>query len=258
MSNFIIRLITSVVLITLIFFAFSISEFTILLFCGLTVFLLFLEINKSTLISKNKVFILFSPFLGFITTFFIEQKVVFLFICLIILLFNISFSVQRFLRISAQFYILLSLYLFVNIICNISGIINLKQPLYLLSLIIASDVGGYFIGKSLGQHKIFPQTSPNKTFEGALGGILACILVWVLFFQGFTERESLIIEIITVVFISLCAQFGDFLVSFAKRSLAIKDSSDFIPGHGGVFDRMDSIIGGIFGYSLIVYLGYGL
>ena len=83
-----------------------------------------------------------------------------------------------------------------------------------------------------------------------------CILVWSLFFRGFAE--SLIIEITTVVFISLCAQLGDFLVSFAKRSLAIKDSSNFIPGHGGVFDRMDSIIGGIIGYSLIVYLGYGL
>ena len=83
-----------------------------------------------------------------------------------------------------------------------------------------------------------------------------CILVWSLFFRGFAE--SLIIEITTVVFISLCAQLGDFLVSFAKRSLAIKDSSNFIPGHGGVFDRMDSILGGIIGYSLIVYLGYGL
>ncbi len=256
MSNFIIRLISSVILIALIFLAFNIGEFTILLFCGLTVFLLFLEVNNSTLHLKNKIFFLFSPFFGFISTFFIEQTVIFLSICLIILLFNISFSAQRFLRISAQFYILLSLYLFVNIICNISGIINLKQPLYLLSLIIASDVGGYLIGKSLGKYKIFPKTSPNKTFEGALGGVLACLLVWGLFFYGFTE--SVILEIITVVFISLCAQFGDFLVSYAKRRLAIKDSSNFIPGHGGVFDRMDSIIGGIFGYSLIIYLGYGL
>ena len=117
-------------------------------------------------------------------------------------------------------------------------------------------MGGYLIGKSLGQYKISPKTSPNKTFEGALGGTLTSLLVWLLFFQGFTE--SLMIEIITVVFISLCAQFGDFLISYAKRSLAIKDSSNFIPGHGGVFDRMDSIIGGIFGYSLIIYLGYGL
>ena len=256
MSNFIIRLISSVILIALIFLAFNIGEFTILLFCGLTVFLLFLEVNKSTLYLKNKILFLFSPFFGFIATFFIEQTVIFLSICLIILLFNIFFSAQRFLRISAQFYILLSLYLFVNIICNISGTINLKQPLYLLSLIIASDVGGYLIGKSVGKYKIFPKTSPNKTFEGALGGVLACLLVWGLFFYGFTE--SVILEIITVVFISLCAQFGDFLVSYAKRRLAIKDSSNFIPGHGGVFDRMDSIIGGIFGYSLIIYLGYGL
>ena len=154
MSNFIIRLISSVILIALIFLAFNIGEFTILIFCGLTVFLLFLEVNKSTFNSKNKVF-LFSPFFGFISTFFIEQNVIFVSICLIILLFNISFSVQRFLRISAKFYILLSLYLFLNIICNISGTINLKQPLYLLSLIIASDVGGYLIGKSVGQFKIF-------------------------------------------------------------------------------------------------------
>ena len=255
MSNFIIRLVSSVVLIALIFLAFNISKFTILLFCGLTVFLLFLEINKSTLNSRNKIFFLFSPLLGLISTFFIEQEIIFLIICLIILLFNIFFSARRLFRISAQLYILLSLYLFINIICNISGTINLKQPLYLLSIIIASDVGGYLLGKSIGQYKIFPKTSPNKTFEGALGGILLCILVWYIFFQGFTE--SLTIEIITVVFLSLCAQFGDFLVSFAKRSLAIKDSSNFIPGHGGVFDRMDSIIGGIFGYSLIIYLGYG-
>ena len=84
--------------------------------------------------------------------------------------------------------------IFLNIICNISGTINLKQPLYLLSLIIASDVGGYLIGKSVGQFKIFPKTSPNKTFEGALGGVLACLLVWGLFFYSFTE--SVIIEII--------------------------------------------------------------
>ena len=61
---------------------------TILIFCGLTVFLLFLEVNKSTFNSKNKVFFLLSPFFGFMSAFFIEQKVIFVSICLIILLFN--------------------------------------------------------------------------------------------------------------------------------------------------------------------------
>ena len=55
----------------------------------------------------------------------------------------------------------------------------------------------------------------------------------------------------------MCSQLGDLLVSFGKRRLAIKDSSYFIPGHGGVFDRMDSIIGGIMGYSLILYIDFG-
>ena len=60
--------------------------------------------------------------------------------------------------------------------------------------------------------------------------------------------------IVFVIFICFCAQLGDILVSAAKRKLLIKDSSNFIPGHGGIFDRMDSVIGGIFGYSLIIYL----
>ena len=256
MSNFVVRLISSVILIVFIFLAFNIGKFTILLFSGFTVSLLFLEVNKSTLNYNNKFYFLVSPIFGLISPFFLEKKVIFSLICLIIFLFNIFFSNKRFLRIFAHFYILISLYLFINIICNIPGIINLKQPLFLLSLVIASDVGGYLIGKSIGKYKIFPKISPNKTFEGTIGGVFLCIIILFLFYHGFAE--SLITEIISVVFISLCAQFGDLLVSFAKRILVIKDSSNFIPGHGGVFDRMDSIIGGIFGYSLIVYLGHGL
>ena len=256
MSNFFIRLISSVVLILLIFLAFNFGKFSIILFCSFTVFLLFLEINQATLNSNEKINYFSSPFLGLLAPFFLENKLFFLIICLIIFLINISNPKQRFLRIFSHFYILFSLYLFILIICNIPDTINLKQPLFLLSLIIASDLGGYLVGKSIGKYKIFPKTSPKKTFEGALGSIIACILVWILFFKGFTEY--LIIEIMSVVFISLCAQFGDLLVSFAKRRLVIKDSSNFIPGHGGVFDRMDSIIGGIIGYSLIVYMGFGL
>ena len=82
------------------------------------------------------------------------------------------------------------------------------------------------------------------------------LIIWIIFFQGFAS--NFIIEIIYVVIISLCAQLGDLVVSFGKRRLAIKESSNFIPGHGGVFDRMDSIIGGILGYSLILYIDFGL
>ena len=107
-----------------------------------------------------------------------------------------------------------------------------------------------------GNIKIAPNISSNKTIEGTFGSIFFTLIVWIIFFRGFAS--NFIIEIIYVVVISLCSQLGDLLVSFGKRRLAIKDSSYFIPGHGGVFDRMDSIIGGILGYSLILYIDFGL
>lgn len=256
MSNFTIRLISSFVLIFLIVFIFSFGKSLILPFCGLITFLLFLEINKSTLVFNNKNQILISPFLGLVTPFFLEKEVILLTICFIIFLLNIFNSQFRFLRIFSHIYVLSSLYLFLTLICNITETLNLIQPLFLISLVVASDVGGYIIGKSIGKHKIFSKISPNKSFEGVLGSIFACLLIWITFFVGFTD--NIIIEIISVTFVCFCAQFGDLLVSLAKRRLRIKDSSNFIPGHGGVFDRMDSIIGGILGYSLIVFLGYGL
>ena len=153
-------------------------------------------------------------------------------------------------------YVLISMYFFLELICEISETLNLDKPLFLLLMVIASDIGGYIIGKLFGNIKIFPNISPNKTIEGTVGSIFFTLIIWIIFFQGFAS--NFIIEIIYVVIISLCAQLGDLLVSFGKRRLAIKESSYFIPGHGGVFDRMDSIIGGILGYSLILYIDFGL
>ena len=94
-------------------------------------------------------------------------------------------------------YVLISLYFFLEFIYEISDTLNLDKPLFLLSIVIASDIGGYIVGKLIGNIKIAPNISPNKTIEGAFGSILFTLIIWIIFFQGFAS--NFIIEIIYVV-----------------------------------------------------------
>ena len=256
MSNLIVRFISSIIILSLTILAFNIGDYLVLIFCSLIIFLLFLEVNLVTLQFSKKFNIFISPIFGAITPFFIKEGILFLVVSLIILFIDIIYENRKYLRMFVHSYVLISLYFFLEFIYEISDTLNLDKPLFLLSIVIASDIGGYIVGKLIGNIKIAPNISPNKTIEGTFGSILFTLIIWIIFFQGFAS--NFIIEIIYVVIISLCAQLGDLLVSFGKRRLAIKDSSYFIPGHGGVFDRMDSIIGGILGYSLILYIDFGL
>ena len=256
MSNLIVRFISSIIILSLTILAFNIGGYLVLIFCSLIIFLLFLEVNLVTLQFSKKFNIFIFPIFGAITPFFIKEGILFLVVSLIILFIDIIYEKRKYLRMFVHSYVLISLYFFLEFIYEISDTLNLDKPLFLLSIVIASDIGGYIVGKLIGNIKIAPNISPNKTIEGTFGSILFTLIIWIIFFQGFAS--NFIIEIIYVVIISLCAQLGDLLVSFGKRRLAIKESSYFIPGHGGVFDRMDSIIGGILGYSLILYIDFGL
>ena len=105
----------------------------------------------------------------------------------------------------------------------------------------AVDIGGYLFGKSFGKHKIFPATSPKKTYEGLLGSLLLIIIVqsaaWY-FFEIYSFQEFLVI-----IFLTFCGSiFGDYFESFLKRKYNTKDSGNLIPGHGGLLDRLDSAI----------------
>ena len=108
---------------------------------------------------------------------------------------------------------------------------------------IASDAGGYFIGKTLKGPKL-TKISPNKTISGAIGSIIFTILsisfISIIFFKNF----SLKILIISVV-ISLSCQIGDLFFSLIKRKAKLKDTGNFLPGHGGVLDRLDGILIGV-------------
>ena len=124
--------------------------------------------------------------------------------------------------------------------------------IYLLSFICAwvTDVFAYFTGMLLGKHKLIPAVSPKKTVEGALGGVVFCVLATVLFgfiiekffnAQGITNANYLVL-IITGLFASVVSQTGDLIMSVIKRHYGIKDYGKLFPGHGGVLDRFDSVL----------------
>ena len=103
----------------------------------------------------------------------------------------------------------------------------------------STDIGAYVAGRSLGKHKLAPSISPKMTVEGLLGGIAAATLLggaWVL---SFSLGKALLI---CAPFFAVAAQGGDLFESWMKRSAGIKDSGAWLPGHGGVLDRLDGLV----------------
>ena len=114
-----------------------------------------------------------------------------------------------------------------------------------LALILtwSSDTGAYFAGKLWGKHKMTPILSPNKTWEGAAGGLLVCAVASLIFFLVIDiDGISITYALLLGIGASILAQLGDFFISGAKRFFQVKDSGKIIPGHGGVLDRFDSFL----------------
>ncbi|MDE0932688.1 MAG: phosphatidate cytidylyltransferase [Novosphingopyxis baekryungensis] len=111
--------------------------------------------------------------------------------------------------------------------------------MWALSLVWATDIGAFFVGKSLGGPKIWPAISPKKTWSGGIGGILSALGCGLLF--HYFGRLPLELALFSGV-LSILAQAGDFFESFLKRRAGVKDSGDLLPGHGGVMDRLDGLV----------------
>ncbi len=169
-------------------------------------------------------------------------------------LLNIIASLGGFFYISLTFIFLIllrefgSLYSVINRgISTDSSIIIGREAEFLLSLLIAiwiCDTMAFFVGKSIGKHKLFPSVSPKKTWEGAIGGFIGALGGFILCTQfpfllkGFPLKEAIIIGII----VGIVGQIGDLSESKLKRDAGVKDSSSILPGHGGILDRFDSIM----------------
>ena len=121
--------------------------------------------------------------------------------------------------------------------------------LYSVLVAIMSDIGGLVFGKIFKGKKL-TKISPNKTISGAIGSFIFSLLLIPFFYEGQIEQNLQSIVLITII-ISLTSQLGDLFISLLKRKAKVKDTSDLLPGHGGVLDRIDGII---FAIPLGIYL----
>ncbi|MED1562158.1 phosphatidate cytidylyltransferase [Alkalihalobacillus alcalophilus ATCC 27647 = CGMCC 1.3604] len=113
---------------------------------------------------------------------------------------------------------------------------------FVLIIIWTTDSGAYFIGRAFGKHKLWPDISPKKTVEGAIGGIISAVVLGTIFYWFFPIFDHYFIALFVMLVASTFGQLGDLVESALKRHYSVKDSGTVLPGHGGILDRFDSLI----------------
>ena len=132
---------------------------------------------------------------------------------------------------------------------------HLDSVLFVVLVCKGGDIGGYLAGVSFGRHKLIPHISPGKTIEGSLGSmVVSCLVaVWLRNLVLLPEVEVTLTEVILIgIMLNVTAQLGDLVESLLKRRCSVKDSSRFLPAHGGVLDLIDSLIFSFPAYLLIL------
>jgi phosphatidate cytidylyltransferase len=116
-----------------------------------------------------------------------------------------------------------------------------RRVLLFILLVVANDVGGYAAGSLVGRHRMAPRISPNKTWEGLVGSVILAVSVGIVA-GNILLHLSIVNAVIVAVATVATATLGDLAESSIKRDLALKDMGDLLPGHGGVLDRLDSML----------------
>ena len=215
MNNLNKRILTSIVLLCLIYFS-MVNSLFLLLFLIVIFFLTIKEINLiyKQIFNKNFFFVFIANFLS----------VTYLSIFLIIIWIYLGFS-------------------------EIDKTVTL---IFILSICVLTDIGGFVFGKLIGGKKL-TKISPNKTYAGMFGSFIISLIFGYLFY--YFQRDILVFKInilLIIMIVSSLSQFGDLIISLFKRKAKIKDTGSVLPGHGGILDRIDGILIAIpFGIILI-------
>ena len=131
--------------------------------------------------------------------------------------------------------------------------------IYIVAVVAAADVGGYFFGKMFGSRKLAPLVSPGKTWEGFVGGLIVSQLLALGLFAYFSSSEQsplppLTIFLLVTALLAAVSVLGDLLESLLKRGCGLKDSGSILPGHGGVLDRLDGLVAALPVFAFIFML----
>ena len=147
-------------------------------------------------------------------------------------------------------FLIIGVVLFFGTAFNLSIVLRnggLKEIGYILLITIFNDTFAYFTGKLIGKHH-FTDISPNKTIEGCIGGAVMGTLIACIYYFTFFNTYNMFLTFLLTFIISIVSQIGDLVFSYIKREYGVKDFSNLIPGHGGVLDRLDSIIFALLGF----------
>ena len=112
----------------------------------------------------------------------------------------------------------------------------------MLVIVMSGDSAAYYTGSTLGRRKLYPSVSPNKSVEGSLGGLAGSLAGTLIAKATFFPQLGIVDCLVTALTLGVLGQLGDLFESLLKRSCGVKDSGTIIPGHGGILDRLDSIL----------------
>ena len=178
----------------------------------------------------------------------IQGSITFIFF-LVLLFFVTSFEWFKMTKKNDLFRILGLFFLFFSFYSAVylRQYIGLNFFLFLITVCIFTDIGGYLFGKLLKGPKL-TKISPNKTYSGVIGSFLISLIFGLIYIQYLGQKSKIILDtdpifiILLILFISLVSQLGDLIISYFKRKAKLKDTGKILPGHGGLLDRIDGLI----------------